>query len=217
MNVSKVMLTAFEPFAGETVNPSLEIALRLTGTMIGAHRVVCQVLPVAFNETAQILHQALLVERPALVIALGQAGGRSEISLERVAINLIDARIADNSGVQPVDIPIIAGAPSAYFATLPIKAMRNALHACGIPAQLSFTAGSFVCNQVFYLLMHELALLGSGARGGFIHVPYVPAQAAVHPGAPSMALDTMVEGIQCAIACALETSADIGIAAGTTH
>ncbi len=217
MSVSKVLLTAFEPFSGETVNPSLEIALRLSGSVIGAHRVVCQVLPVAFNHTAHTLHQALLAERPTLVIALGQAGGRSEISLERVAINLIDARIADNSGVQPVDIPIVAGAPPAYFATLPVKAMRNAVLARGIPAQLSFTAGSFVCNQVFYLLMHELASLRSGTRGGFIHVPYLPAQAAAHPGAPSMALDTMVDGIHCAIACALETAADIGIAAGTTH
>lgn len=217
MSAPKVLLTAFEPFGGEGVNPSLEIALRLTGSTIGDHRVVAQVLPVAFNETAHTLRQTLQSERPNLVIALGQAGGRSDISLERVAINLIDARIADNAGTQPIDVPIVTGAPAAYFSTLPIKAMRNALHAEGIPAQLSFSAGSFVCNQVFYLLMHELAQAGMRARGGFIHVPYLPEQASFHPGAASMSLDTMVAGVRFAIACAIETPLDIAVAAGTTH
>jgi pyroglutamyl-peptidase len=217
MILPKVLLTAFEPFAGDAVNPSLEIALGLTGSMIGGHRIVGQVLPVAFGETPHTLRQALQAERPQLVIALGQAGGRSEISLERVAINLIDARIADNAGVQPIDRPVVAGAPSAYFSTLPVKAMRNALHAEGIPAQISFTAGSFVCNQVFYLLMHELATMRSNARAGFVHVPYLPAQAAFHPGAPSMSLETMIAGLRFAIAAAIETAVDVEVAAGATH
>lgn len=217
MTALKVLLTAFEPFGGEAINPSLEIALALTGSVIGGHRIVGQVLPVAFGETPHTLRQALQAERPQLVIALGQAGGRSEISLERVAINLIDARIADNAGVQPVDRPVLAGAPSAYFSTLPIKAMRNALHAEGIPAQISFSAGTFVCNQVFYLVMHELVAMRSTARAGFIHVPYLPAQAAFHRGAPSMALDTMIAGVRFAIAAAIETAVDIEVAAGTTH
>jgi pyroglutamyl-peptidase len=217
MTLPKVLLTAFEPFGGDTINPSLEIALGLTGSVIGGHRIVGQVLPVAFGETAHTLRHTLQVERPALVIALGQAGGRSEISLERVAINLIDARIADNAGVQPIDRPVVAGAPSAYFSTLPVKAMRNALHAEGIPAQISFSAGSFVCNQVFYLLMHELATMRSSARAGFVHVPYLPAQAAFHPGAPSMSLETMIAGLRFGIAAAIETAVDIEVAAGETH
>jgi pyroglutamyl-peptidase len=217
MTLPKVLLTAFEPFAGDVINPSQEIALGLTGSTIGGHSVVMHVLPVAFGETAHTLRDALQVERPAMVIALGQAGGRSEISLERVAINLIDARIADNAGAQPIDRPVVAGGPSAYFSTLPVKAMRNALHAEGIPAQLSFTAGSFVCNQVFYLLMHELASMRLPARAGFVHVPYLPVQAAQHPGAPSMSLETMVAGLRFAIAAAIETVVDIEVAAGETH
>lgn len=212
-----VLLLAFESFGGEQINPSLEVALRLEGAIIGSHRVVVQVLPVAFAHAAVPLRAALQREQPQYVLALGQAGGRSELSLERVAINLIDARIADNAGAQPLDIPVIANGPAAYFATLPIKAMRRALLERGIPTQLSLTAGSFVCNQVFYLLMHELAASGASARAGFIHVPYLPAQAASHPGTPSMALQTMLEGIRCAIACAIETPVDIAAVGGATH
>lgn len=212
-----VLLTAFEPFAGDEINPSLEIALRLEGTMIAGHRVRGQVLPVAFDATREVLQQALRADDFELVIGLGQAGGRAALSIERVAINLIDARIADNAGAQPIDLPVIEDAAAAYFTDLPIKAMQQAMTARGVPTTLSFSAGSFVCNQVFYLLMHELQSMQSSARAGFIHVPWLPQQAATRLDAASMALDTMVEGIRVAIECALHTATDLFIPGGTTH
>jgi len=217
MSTPRVLLTAFEPFGGEALNPSLEIALRLEHRLIGDHLIEAQILPVAFAHTREPLQRRLLGEDFALVIGLGQAGGRSSISLERIAINLIDARIADNAGAQPIEQPVVAEGPAAYFTTLPVKSMLRALVDAGIPAQISFSAGSYVCNQVFYLLMHVLDQQRSSARAGLIHVPYLPAQAAVHPGAASMALDTMVAAIELAIACALETGADLRVAGGETH
>lgn len=212
-----VLLTAFEPFAGDEINPSLEIALRLEGTSIAGHRVRGQLLPVAFDATRDVLQQVLRADEFELVIGLGQAGGRAALSIERVAINLVDARIADNAGAQPIDIPVIENASAAYFTSLPIKAMQQAMTARGVPTTLSFSAGSFVCNQVFYLLMHELQLMRSSARAGFIHVPWLPQQAAAQIGGASMALDTMVEGVRAAIECALNTATDLRIAGGTTH
>ncbi len=217
MSARRVLVTAFEPFEGEAMNPSLEIALRLEHRMIHDHRIEIQILPVAFAHTREPLRRRLAGEEFALAIGLGLAGGRSSISLERIAINLIDARIADNAGAQPIEQAVIADGPAAYFATLPLKAMRQALVGAGIPAQISFSAGSYVCNQVFYLLMHELGQRPSSARAGFIHLPYLPVQAAAHPGAASMALDTMVAAIELAIACALETRTDLRIIGGETH
>ena len=212
-----VLLFAFEPFGGADVNPSLEIARALDGgTIAGQGIAVCE-LPVVFDAVGPLIDAALATHRPDLVIAVGQAGGRAELSLERIAVNLIDARIADNAGAQPLDAPVVAGAAAAYFTTLPVKAMRQALQARGIPAQLSLTAGSFVCNQVFFLLMHRLATVGSIARAGFVHVPYLPVQAAALPGTPSMALGEMIEGMRIAIDCALRTPVDIATVGGATH
>jgi len=211
-----VLLTAFEPFGGEHCNPSLGIAQRLAGESIQGHRVHVQTLPVVFDAVAAVLDTAIARLRPSLVIALGQAGGRSELSLERVAINLIDARIPDNAGMQPIDASVLDDAPAAYFGTLPVKAIVMALRDAGVPAQLSFSAGSFVCNQVFYLLMHRLETSSPQTRGGFIHVPFLPEQAAAHPGAPSMALETMVLGIRCAIETTIATTHDVPVAGGTT-
>lgn len=217
MTARRVLLTAFEAFEGETLNPSLEIALRLDQQVIGGHRVDTEILPVAFSRTHEPLRRRLDTDPFALVIGVGLAGGRTSVSLERVAINLIDARIADDRGDQPIDQAIISDGPAAYFSTLPVKAMRQALIAAGIPAQISFSAGSYVCNQVFYLMLHELGLRRSNARAGFIHVPYLPTQAAAHPGAASMALDTQVAAIELAIASALATAADLQLPGGTTH
>jgi len=147
------------------------------------------------------------VYRPVLVLALGQAG-RTAISLERVAINVNDARIPDNAGVQPIDEAVRRGAPAAYFSTLPIKAMAAALQAAGIAAEVSQTAGTFVCNHVFYSLAHLLATRHPNTRGGFIHLPMLPMQAAAHPGLSSLSLDTMVAGIRGAIQVSLQTTGD---------
>ncbi|MBS0461087.1 MAG: pyroglutamyl-peptidase I [Proteobacteria bacterium] len=211
---ASVLLTGFEPFGGEAVNPAREIVLALAGTTIAGHRVVTAVLPVAFATALHALDAAIAAERPALVIAIGQAGGRAGISIERVAINLIDARIPDNAGAQPIDAPVIAGAPAAYFSTLPVKATLTALHATDIPAELSFSAGSYVCNAVFFALMHVLATRHPSVRGGFIHVPYLPQQAAAYPGAPGMALATMTRGIGIAITAALTHARDVRVHGG---
>jgi pyroglutamyl-peptidase len=210
-----VLLTGFEPFGGEHVNPSQEIVRALDGEIVQGHRLVGATLPVAFAATLPHLENLLRTRRPALVLALGQAGGRSELSLERVAINLIDARIADNDGAQPIDTAIVAGAPHAYFTTLPIKAIEARLRALGIPAGTSLSAGSFVCNQAFYALMHLLAMHYPDVRGGFIHVPWLPQQATSRPGQPSMALTVMIEGVRAALGCALSTSQDLHVAGGT--
>ncbi|WP_379988341.1 pyroglutamyl-peptidase I [Dokdonella soli] len=212
-----ILLTGFEPFAGERTNPSQEIVRALNGETIAAHRVVGAILPVAFAATLPMLEELLDLHRPALALALGQAGGRSEISLERVAVNLIDARIADNEGLQPIDEAVVDEAPGAYFSTLPIKAIEARLRSLGIPVAPSLSAGSFVCNQVFFTLAHLLATRHVGTRGGFVHVPWLPEQAARHPGQPSMALDTMIAGVRAALECAVATTHDLHVAGGATH
>lgn len=202
-----LLLTGFAPFGGEDLNPSWEAVRRLDGERLGDLTVVAAQLPTEFGTALKMLDDLLDHHRPTLVVAVGQAGGRAELSLERIAINVDDARIPDNAGRQPIDEPVVAGGPAAYFSTLPIKAMVHALRAAGIPAAVSQTAGTFVCNHVFYGLQHRLQ--GTGVRGGFIHIPYLPAQAAAQPGAPSMALETLVAGLRLALTCAATTGEDL--------
>ena len=211
------LVTGFTPFGGEAVNPSQLIAQALHGKIIAGHRIAGATLPTEFAASLPALDALIERHKPVLVLALGQAGGRAEISLERVAVNLIDARIADNVGAQPVDVPVVQNAPNAYFSTLPLKAMLAALQRAGIPAALSHTAGTFVCNQVFYGLAHALARSRRRVRGGFIHVPYLPEQAARHMGAPVMSVETMIEAVELSLAVALTTRDDEHYAAGTTH
>jgi len=219
MQTPIALVTGFAPFGGETINPSQQIAQALNGKRIARHRIVGATLPTEFS--ASLLELEALIEQhsPALVLAFGQAGGRAGISLERVAINLIDARIADNAGAQPVDVPVIASAPDAYFATLPLKAMLKRLETANIPAAISHTAGTFVCNQVFFGLMHRLQTRRRHAhvRGGFVHVPYLPEQAAHQAGAPSLPLNTMIEAARLCLQVAATTTADAHYAAGSTH
>lgn len=202
-----LLLTGFAPFGGEELNPSWEAVRRLDGERLGDLPVVAAQLPTEFGAALRVLDELLDRHRPTLVVAVGQAGGRTELSLERIAINVDDARIPDNGGRQPIDEPVVPGGPAAYFSTLPIKAMVHALRAAGFPAAVSQTAGTFVCNHVFYGLQHRLQ--GTGVRGGFIHIPYLPAQAANQPGAPSMALETLVAGLRLELTCAATTQADL--------
>ena len=217
MKTPVILLFGFEPFGGEEINPAQEVVRELAGERIAGHRVVPAELPVTFDGTMAALVEAIAREQPALVIGIGQADGRARISLERVAINLIDARIPDNAGAQPVDAPVIAGAPAAYFTTLPVKAMLAAMQSAGVPAELSFSAGSYVCNAAFFALMHLLATQHQSVRGGFIHIPYLPRQAAAHAGAPSMELGTMSKGIGIAIEAALLNQDDLQFVGGETH
>lgn len=212
-----VLVTGFEPFEKDTVNPSWEVARALDGWRHEGASVRAVQLPCVFDRAIERLDEALAAHRPALVVCLGLAGGRTEVSVERVAINVNDARIPDNAGQQPVDTAVVCEAPAAYFSTLPIKAIVRDLRAQGFPAAVSNTAGTFVCNHVFYALMHRLAQQGGAARGGFVHVPYLPEQAARHPGAPSMALDTQVQSLQALIRTALTVREDVRETAGQLH
>ena len=204
-----VLLTGFEPFDQDTLNPSWEAVRLLDETLINEDvRIIARQLPCVFSQAPAHLHA--LIERftPHMVLAVGLGPGRSDIALERVAINLIDARIPDNLGEQPVDIPVAAEGPTAYFSTLPIKAMVAALRAAGIPATVSHTAGTFVCNQVFYSLQHSLA--GSTVRSGFMHVPLLTEQVALAASAQSsMSLDTLVKALRVAVWAALNTLHDV--------
>ena len=198
-----VLITGFEPFGGESLNPSQEIARQLNGRVIARRRVLGRILPCVFGAANVELRRLLRELDPELVICVGQAGGRAEITPERVAINLADARIPDNAGQQPVDAPIVARGPAAYWSTLPIKAIVAALTAHQVPAAVSQTAGTFVCNQVFYGLMH--ALQGRrGVRGGFIHVPLLPQQAKKRE--PCLPLEKMIDGISIALKATVDHS-----------
>jgi pyroglutamyl-peptidase len=212
-----VLLTGFEPFGGDALNPSQEIVRALDGTTIGDHEIVGMLLPVSFAATLPMLDDALARLHPGIALALGQAGGRSELALERIAANLVDARIADNDGLQPIDAAVVDGAPAAYFSNLPLKAMARRLRELGIPTSLSMSAGTFVCNQVFFGLAHLVATRHPRTRCGFMHVPWLPQQAALRRGEPSMALSMMVDGVQAALACAIATRLDPAVGEGDTH
>ena len=201
MNTPRILLTGFEPFGGDPVNPSLLIARALDGEVVAGARVEAVELPCVFHRALSALDEALAHTRPVLAVALGLAAGREGLSIERVAINVDDARIPDNAGAQPVDEPIAPGGPAAWFSTLPIKAMAAELNAAGVPTSVSQTAGTFVCNHVFYGLQQRL--VGTGVRSGFIHVPLLPEQAARYPGKPVLALEDQVRGVRLALQVAL--------------
>nr|WP_194718695.1 pyroglutamyl-peptidase I [Pseudomonas typographi] len=210
-------MAAFEPFNGEALNPSWEAIKTLQGyTAIPGLRIACQPLPCVFERALQVLEHALAALRPSVVIVVGQAGGRPDITLERVAINLDDAPMVDNAGQQPIDTPVIDGAPAAYFTTLPVKAIAQALHENGIPASLSYSAGSYVCNHVFYGLMHVLRHRPR-VRAGFVHVPYTPAQAAYYPGAPSMATTQVADAMVITVKAALDDLQHLPLPTGASH
>jgi pyroglutamyl-peptidase len=209
--VKPILVTGFEPFGGERVNPSADVARALHGRVLEGAPVIGIVLPCVFGSSIDALRAALDSLRPQLVLALGQAAGRDGFTLERVAINLDDARIADNAGAQPIDEPVIARGATAHFTTLPIKAMAAALRDAGHTASVSYSAGSFVCNHVFYGLQHALRRRRS-ARSGFMHLPCLPEQAAA--GQPSLPLATMVEAVGIALTTALAVREDLAVSAG---
>ncbi|MBV8659065.1 MAG: pyroglutamyl-peptidase I [Burkholderiales bacterium] len=204
-----VLLTGFEPFADDTINPSWEAVRQLDGWQEAGFIVVARQLPCVFGTALDALDELVGWLNPQIVIAVGQAGRRADISVERVAINVDDARIPDNAGRQPVDEPIAADGPAAYFSTLPIKAIVHALRAAGIPASVSQTAGTFVCNHVFYGAARLAATRYPAMRAGFIHIPFLPEQAVQHPGTPSLALDTAVEALRVAVRVSVGIDTDI--------
>ncbi|MDR7857515.1 pyroglutamyl-peptidase I [Tissierella sp.] len=194
----KVLVTGFEPFGGEEVNPALEAVKMLKDELLGA-KIVKLELPTVFGKSREILEIALEKEDPDIVICVGQAGGRDKISIERVAINIDDAGIADNGGNQPLDETIVKGGDVGYFSTLPIKAILNKLKENKIPCEISNSAGTYVCNHIMYSLLYNIDKKYNNIVGGFIHIPYIPEQVINKGMAPSMSLDYIVKGLTIAI------------------
>lgn len=213
--MTTVLLTGFEPFEGEHINPSLEAVKALDGVIVEDYHIVTKPLPTVFGESLAKLHTYIEDISPSIVICVGQAGGREGITVERVAINVDDARIPDNIGQQPIDRPIIENGPAAYFSTLPIKAAVENLRQAGIPSSISQTAGTFVCNHVFYGLMNMTQ--NCSIKGGFVHIPYLPEQAVNHSGKASMSLDLIVQGLLSIVKTTIVTEDDILISGGATH
>lgn len=212
--MQKILVTGFEPFDGEPVNPAWESVQRLDGKELGGYQVFSRQVPTVFYDSVKQLRAHIEEADPDIVICVGQAGGRSDLSIERIAINVDDAGIPDNAGQQPVDTPFIAEGPAAYFSTLPIKAIVQALLAAGVPASVSQTAGTYVCNHIFYGLMHVLATEKSSIRGGFIHIPFLPEQIVRHPGQPSMSVETLTKGLEVAIEATIFNATDVVLAGG---
>jgi pyroglutamyl-peptidase len=217
----RILVTGFEPFGGQSLNPSWEVARALHGLQLQGAMVVAVQLPCVFAQALPALQQALMQHTPDIVLALGQAEGRCDLSVERIAINVMDARIPDNAGAQPIDVPVIAGGPASYFSTLPIKSLVAGLRAAGFPASVSQTAGTFVCNQVFYALQHTLA--GQGVHSGFVHLPLLPEQAAHWPGPslPSWPVGLQIAAVKQAldllVAHRLQGGADLPLGGGTLN
>ena len=208
-----VLVTGFHPFGGETCNPSWDLC-GLLPPRIDGMRVETVPVPCEFRRSIEIVASAIERHQPALVICVGQAGGRAHVGIERVAINVDDARIADNAGAQPIDEPIAPNGPPAYFATVPVKAMAAAIRAAGIPAEVSNTAGTYVCNHLMYGVLHYLAASGNRARAGFIHVPYAEQQVLDKRATPAMAVSSMAKAIEAAIVAARRHRHDVPVSEG---
>jgi len=195
----KILLTAFDPFGGDKVNPALEAVKLIPRKVAGADIFKLEV-PTVFHKSIEKVADAIRAQKPDAVLCVGQAGGRFDLTPERVAINVDDARIPDNEGNQPIDQPIFKDGAPAYFATLPIKAMVQAIRAIGLPASISNTAGTFVCNHLMYGVLYTLAKEFPGLRGGFIHVPFIPEQVVLRPApSPYMALADIARGLEAAL------------------
>lgn len=197
MKSTKILLTGFTPFGGESINPALEAVMRVKASDSAVEIIPLEV-PTVFSRSAETVIAAIEKHRPDAVICVGQAGGRSAVTPERVAINLDDARIPDNEGAQPVDAPISPEAPAAYFSTLPIKAIVQAIRAAGVPAEISNSAGTYVCNHLMYSVLHYAAQMRPELRAGFIHVPYIPEQT-TGKDAPSLPLEDIVRALEAAV------------------
>ncbi len=195
----RLLVTGFEPFGGEVVNPSMQAVLGLAAEPPPGLVLHTGILPVSHRRAPPALRDMVARHRPDVVIATGQAGGRAEVSVERIGINVNDFAIPDNDGAQPAEVPVIAGGPAAYFSGLPVKAMAAALRQAGVPAHVSNTAGTHLCNHTLYLLCHLAATAYPGMRCGFLHMPFLPGQVVRHPGQPSMPAATLVAALRTAI------------------
>ena len=219
MDGMKILVTGFEPFDGAIINPALEAVKRLPETVAGAEVVKVE-LPVVFGREREVLSAAVAEHKPDAVVCIGQAGGRTHITPEFVGINYAHARIPDNEGNQPLAQPIVAGGPDAYFTKLPVHAMVEHMRAAGIPAAVSYTAGTFCCNEILYTVLHLCATEYPAMRGGFIHVPYATEQVAhMAEGTASLPVETMVAGLTLALEAIVEYPEGdaTGVGGGSEH
>ena len=214
----KILVTGFDPFGSDKINPAIEAVKKLPDTIKGA-KIIKLEIPTVFNKSAQVVHQVIVKEQPDYVLNVGQAGGRSALTPERVAININDGRIPDNDGYQPLDEPIQPDGDTAYFTQLPIKAMAKAIRAAGLPAIVSNTAGTYVCNHIFYQVQYMRAKEFPKLKAGFIHIPFLPEQVITRPNQPSMALADIVKGLTAAIGAIVERDgqSDIKAVEGQNH
>ena len=214
----KILVTGFDPFGGETVNPAYEAVKLLPDNIAGAEIIKLEI-PTVFSKSGPAVEAGIQAHNPDVVINVGQAGGRACVTIERIGINLAEARIPDNAGEQPVDEPLQADGPAAYFTTLPIKAMVKNVRDHGLPCHISYSAGTYVCNCVMYNVLHMAATKYPGMRAGFIHVPFADEQAVSKPvSTPSASLQTIAKALEYAIDAIVNNDTDItDEAMGTTH
>ncbi|MFV0479009.1 MAG: pyroglutamyl-peptidase I [Anaerorhabdus sp.] len=212
----KILVTGFDPFGGEKVNPAIESVKKLPDVIEGWDVVKLEI-PTICHQSLEVIDKAIQKENPDVILSIGQAGGRVDISVERVGINCDDCRIPDNAGQQIVDEPVYSDGPAAYFSTLPIKAIVENVKSKGIPASVSNTAGTFVCNHVLYGVRHLVETKYPGKRSGFIHIPFLPEQTLDKKNMPSMPLEMIVRGLTAAIETIVTQEKDIKVVGGETH
>ena len=212
----KILVTGFDPFGGEPINPAIESVKLLPDTIAGAEIIKLEI-PTVFHRSLQTIDEAIAKHDPDVILSIGQAGGRPDITVERIGINCDDGRIPDNDGNQPIDVPVFEDGPAAYFVTLPIKAMVANIQSKQIPASISNTAGTYVCNHVTYGVRHIVETKYPGKRSGFIHIPFLPQQVVDKKGMPSMPLDLIEKALEAAIEAIVTTKEDIKVTGGATH
>ena len=212
----KILITGFDPFGGEPVNPAVE-AVKLMKDEIAGAKIIKLEIPTVFRKSVEKIHEMMKAEQPDVVLSIGQAGGRFGVTPERVAINVDDARIKDNEGNQPVDTPIFTDGEAAYFSNLPVKAMVEAIKNKGLPSTLSNSAGTFVCNHVMYGVLYYIHKEFPNVRGGFIHVPFITDQVVTKPNVASMALADITEALEAAVEAIVKNQKDIHAIGGEIH
>ena len=209
----KILVTGFDPFGGEKINPAFEVIKRLKSHIDGAEIIKLQV-PTAFNASVEKTAEKIKEVKPDVVLNIGQAGGRPDVTVERIGINMNDARIPDNLNQQPIDTKIDEEGENAYFATIPIKAIVAGIKEKGIPASVSNTAGTYVCNHLMYGTLNYIHKNNLNIKAGFIHIPFLHEQVVNKSNMPSMSLDTMVEAIETALSVIVNTEKDAKISGG---
>ncbi|MGL5412669.1 MULTISPECIES: pyroglutamyl-peptidase I [Bacteria] len=209
----KVLITGFDPFGGESINPAWEAVKAMKDNIDGIEVIKLQI-PTVFKKSAEKLFAGIEEHKPDAVICIGQAGGRYDMSVERVAINMDDGRIPDNEGYQPIDTPVYEDGENAYFATLPIKGIVEEIKLAKIPASVSNTAGTYVCNHIMYSLLYYISKNNLNVKGGFIHVPYITEQVVDKKNMPYMEVTTITKALECAVQALNKYKVDVKVSGG---